>query len=105
PLSVDMLPELLFLAVFASAFALLFQHFGIKHCSPSTSSIILALESVFGIIFSLIAGMEKDVTLRQWIGFAVVFIAVIVSETKLSFLRGKKTVKPETSEGKEQSDE
>ena len=97
PISAAMLPDLLFLAVFASAAALLFQHFGIKYCAPATSSIILSLESVFGIAFSFIAGMETEFTLRQGIGFAVVFIAIIVSETKLSFLRKK----PERSEERE----
>lgn len=104
PIDIGMLPDLLFLAVFASALALLFQYFGIKHCSPSTSSLILALESVFGIIFSFIAGMETDFTLRQGIGFFVVFIAIIVSETKLSFLSRKKA-SPDAEKTEESSDE
>ncbi len=96
PVSVGALPDLLFLAVFASAFALLFQHFGLRYCTPSTSSLILSLESVFGIIFSFIFGMETEITLRQGIGFVVVFAAIIVAETKLSFLKKKK---PDTGSG------
>lgn len=77
--------SLLYLAVFATALALCLQNIGQKHTSPSAASIILSLESVFGILFSVLFYGEK-LNSRLLIGFALIFLSVIISETKLSFL-------------------
>ncbi len=78
-----------YLCVFATAGAIGLQTFGLKYTSPSSSALILSLESVFGVIFSIMVGAEV-VTVRLLIGFVVVFIAIVVSETKLEFLQKKK---------------
>ena len=78
-----------YLAVFCTSAALTFQNFGQKYTDPSTASIILSLESVFGVAFSVALGAET-LTLRMIVGFALIFVAVIISETKLSFLKGKR---------------
>ena len=78
-----------YLAVFCTSVALTFQNFGQKYTDPSTASIILSLESVFGVAFSVVLGAES-LTLRMTVGFALIFVAVIISETKLAFLKGKK---------------
>lgn len=78
-----------YLCVFATAGALGLQTFGLKYTSPSAGALILSLESVFGVIFSIMVGAET-VTVRLLVGFAVIFIAIIVSETKLEFLQKKK---------------
>ncbi|MBQ8509886.1 MAG: DMT family transporter [Clostridia bacterium] len=78
-----------YLAVGCTAVALTFQNFGQKYTDPSTASIILSLESVFGVAFSVALGRE-GMTPRIFVGFALIFVAVIVSETKLAFLRKKK---------------
>ena len=62
------------------------QTFGQKYTSPQTSSIILTLESVFGTLISVIFYHEA-LTVREICGFALIFIAVLISETKLAFLR------------------
>ncbi|MDF2985933.1 MAG: protein of unknown function transrane [Eubacterium sp.] len=77
---------LLYLAVFATAVALLFQNIGQKWTHPSAAAIILSLESVFGVMFSVMFYGEQ-LTLRLIIGFILIFIAVIISETKLSFIK------------------
>ena len=79
-----------YLCVFATAGALGLQTFGLKYTSPSAGALILSLESVFGVIFSIMVGAE-EVTARLLIGFAVIFFAIVVSETKLEFLQNKKT--------------
>ncbi len=79
-----------YLCVFATAGALGLQTFGLKYTSPSAGALILSLESVFGVVFSILVGAE-DVTVRLLIGFAVIFFAIVVSETKLEFLQKKKT--------------
>ena len=80
---------LAYLCVFATAGALGLQTFGLKYTPPSAGALILSLESVFGVIFSIMVGAE-EVTVRLLIGFAVIFIAIVVSETKLDFLKKKK---------------
>lgn len=62
------------------------QTIGQKYTSPQTSSILLTLESVFGTLIS-VAFYGERLTLRELAGFALIFIAVIISETKLQFLK------------------
>lgn len=77
---------LLYLAVFATTGALLMQNVGQKYTHPAAASILLSLESVFGVAFSMIFYGEK-LTLRLTAGFLLIFISVIVSETKLGFFK------------------
>jgi drug/metabolite transporter (DMT)-like permease len=86
--SIENVAGLVYLAVFATAIALLFQNIGQKHTHPSAVAIILSLESVFGVLFSVVFYREQ-LTLRLITGFIFIFIAVIISETKLSFLKKK----------------
>ena len=79
---------LLYLAVFATTIALLLQNIGLKYADPTSGAILLSLESVFGVLFSMLFYQER-LTLRLGAGFLLIFIAVILSETKLSFLRKK----------------
>lgn len=62
------------------------QTIGQRYTSPQTSSILLTLESVFGTLIS-VAFYGEQLTLRELAGFALIFIAVIISETKLQFLK------------------
>lgn len=87
--SMESITGLLYLAVFATAIALLLQNVGQKYSNPAPAAIILSLESVFGVAFSIIFYHEK-LTLRLFIGFLLIFLAIIISETKLSFLFKKK---------------
>ncbi|MBP1754613.1 MAG: EamA family transporter [Firmicutes bacterium] len=76
---------LLYLAVFATALALLLQNVGQKYTHPAPAAIIMSLESVFGALFSVLF-YHEIITPRLFVGFGFIFIAVIISETKLSFL-------------------
>ncbi len=78
--------ELLYLAAIATAAAMLFQNISQKYIHPSTVAIILALESVFGVLFSVIFYNER-LTAQILLGFILIFIAVIIAETKLSFFK------------------
>ncbi len=88
--SSEMILSLIYLSVGCTACALLFQNFGQKYTTSAAASLLLSLESVFGVAFSVAFGRE-DSSARLYIGFALIFIAVIVSETKLSFLKKKKS--------------
>ena len=80
---------LVYLAVFATAGALLLQNVGQAGTNPSSAAIILSLESVFGVLFSVVFYGEQ-ITWRMAAGFAIIFVAIILSETKFSFFRKTK---------------
>ncbi len=82
---------LLYLAIFATAVALLLQNIGQKYTKPAPAAIILSLESVFGILFSVVFYQEQ-LTVRLAVGFILIFIAVIISETKLGFITKRKAL-------------
>lgn len=68
-----------YLGVFATALCLFLQSFGLKYSEPSVGGMILSLESVFGVICSIILYHEK-LTGRMIIGFVVIFIAIMLSQ-------------------------
>ncbi len=84
----DMILQLFYLAFFATTLALLFQNMGQNLVSECQASILLSLESVFGVFFSVLCGQEY-LNGQIVFGFIIIFFAIIISETKLSFLRGK----------------
>lgn len=86
--SIEAIGGLIYLSFFATAVAILLQNVGQKYTSPAPASIILSLEAVFGVLFSVIFYHEQ-ITLKLFLGFLFIFSAVIISETKLSFLKTK----------------
>lgn len=86
---------LLYLCVMATTVALLFQNVGQVWSDPASASVILSLESVFGVLFSVIF-YGDPVTPRLLMGFVLIFVAVVCSETKFSFLR--RSSRPQLSE-------
>ena len=81
---------LLYLAVAATALALLFQNVGQKYTDPSSAALLLALEAPFGVAFSVLFGAESPAPL-MYLGFFLIFLAIVCSETQFKFLR--RTVK------------
>jgi drug/metabolite transporter (DMT)-like permease len=80
---------LAYLCVMATTVALLFQNIGQIWSDPASASVILSLESVFGVLFSVLFYGDK-VTGRMLVGFVLIFVAVVCSETKFSFLKRPK---------------
>jgi len=74
-----------YLVLCATCLTLTLQTYGQKHTPPAAAAILLSLESVFGVIVSIIAGERPSPIVYG--GFAVIFLSVLISETKLSFLR------------------
>ncbi len=87
--TVSIVMQLSYLSVFCTAIALGLQNFGLKYAHPTGGAVILTFEAVFGALFSLIFGAESGFTLFRGLGFVLMFAAVIISETKLSFLKIK----------------
>lgn len=90
-------PQMAYLAFGATAAALLLQNIGQKYTPPAEASLLLSLESVFGVIFSIIFYKEK-VSIRVACGFLLIFAAIIVSEYLGSKLKGNKDSKNEILE-------
>jgi len=77
---------LLYLAVAATTLALLFQNVGQKYTDPSSAALLLSLEAPFGVAFSVLFGDERPTPL-MYLGFLLIFVAVVCSETQFKFLR------------------
>ena len=75
-----------YLAIVATALALLLQNIGQKFTDANSAAIILGTESLFCVLFGVIYAKEKVTTMLA-IGFVLIFAAILVSETKLKFLR------------------
>ena len=79
---------LIYLAVAATTLALLFQNIGQKYAPPAAVAMLLSLEAPFGVAFSVIFTDESPTAL-MYFGFFLIFMAIVCSETKFSFLRRK----------------
>ena len=77
---------MVFLTVVSTAACIMMQVFGQKYTPPSQAAVIMTLESVFGALSSVIFNNEI-MTFRLVAGFALTFAAVIISETKLGFIK------------------
>lgn len=80
---------LLYLAVAATALALLFQNVGQTYTSPSSAAVLLSLEAPFGVLFSVAFSDERPTGFMIF-GFVLIFISILCSETKFSFFSRKK---------------
>ena len=77
---------LIYLGVMATTVALLFQNVGQVWSDPASASVILSLESVFGVGCSVVFAGDQ-VSVQMAFGFLLIFVAVVCSETKFSFLK------------------
>ena len=80
-----------YLCVMATTVALLFQNVGQFWSDPASASVILSLESVFGVASSVIF-YGDEVPVQLLAGFALIFVSVVCSETKFSFLHKRSKV-------------
>ncbi len=75
----DAVRKILYLAFFATCFAQFGQMIGQKWTNPTVTSLILSLESVFGVFFDVLVG-GRTLEVYIIIGFAIVFIAELMNE-------------------------
>ena len=66
-------------ADFSTTIAMSLQNIGQSMAPASHAAILLSLESVFGVAFSCLL-LGETLTVRMVLGFAVIFVALIVSE-------------------------
>ena len=89
----NMLP-ILYLGIGSSGIAYTLQILGQNGVNPAAASIILSLESVFGVIGTALF-LGKTLTPREYLGCAIVLVAVILSQIDLGALIKKKTANKE----------
>ncbi|MGG7165364.1 DMT family transporter [Clostridium ihumii] len=87
-LSIKVMPSILYLVIFSTMLCFIIQNIAQKYTTASHAAIILSLESVFGSILSIIIFKDKF-SLNMILGCLLIFIAIIITETKLSFLKKK----------------
>lgn len=88
---------IVYLGLIATALCLYMQSYGLKYAEPAIGGMLLSLESVFGVVFSVIFYHER-ITLRMLIGFAVIFAAILLSQwdgrsRKLKFFKTQEKTK------------
>lgn len=78
--------NLLYLAVFSTTIAYLLQTIGQKYVSETKAAIILSTEAFWGMSFSIVL-LHELLTFKMAAGAALILTAIIISETKLSFIK------------------
>lgn len=81
--------SLLYLGLLSSMLCFTLQNVGLKYVPSSLASLFLSFESVFGVLFSTIF-LHERMSLRMAIGCILIFLAIVLAETKFNF---KKTAK------------
>lgn len=94
----NMMP-ILYLGIGSSGIAYTLQILGQKGVNPAAASIILALESVFGIIGTALF-LGQMLTPREYLGCAIVLVAVVLSQIDIKEIAKKrrKTEEQKTEE-------
>jgi drug/metabolite transporter (DMT)-like permease len=78
--------SLLYLGVFSTTIAYLLQTVAQKMITETKAAIILSTESFWGMVFS-VAILDEVMTIKMIVGAIMILCAIIISETKLPFLK------------------
>jgi drug/metabolite transporter (DMT)-like permease len=78
--------SLLYLGVFSTTIAYLLQTVAQKMITETKAAIILSTESFWGMVFS-VAILDEAMTIKMVLGAILILGAIIISETKLPFLK------------------
>lgn len=87
---------LAYLTLAATCGALLFQNVGQTYTTPAAASVLLSLEAPFGVLFSVLLYGERP-TVKMLLGFALIFAAVVCSETRFEFLKKGRNAEADTA--------
>ena len=97
PQIAENLPTLAYLGVCSSGIAYTLQIIGQRDANPAVASIILSLESVFGVVGGAMF-LGEAMSPREYIGCAIVFLAVILSQLDISSHKKRSSGKSESSD-------
>ncbi len=73
--------SMLYLGLLSTMLAYLLQNIGQKHTKPATAALLLSLESVFGMLFSVIF-LHEVLTAKMIVGCVIIFASIVFSELK-----------------------
>ena len=82
----EALYSIIYLAVFSTTIAYVFQNIAFQYTTATKGAIILSLESFFGMLLSVLF-LHEVLTGRMVIGAALIMIAIFITELKPSFHR------------------
>lgn len=85
-MELEAVSAIFYLGVFSTTIAYLFQTIAQKFTNETKTAIILSTESFWGMVFSILL-LGEVLTPRMIIGAILILCAIIISETKLSFLK------------------
>ena len=74
---------ILYMGVCSSGIAYTCQVLGQRDADPTYSAIILSLESVFAAIGGALFGTDESMTLRAYLGCAIIFMGIIFSQIQI----------------------
>lgn len=95
PLIGECMLSILYLGICSSGIAYTLQIVGQKNVNPAVASVILSLESVFGVVGGAIF-MGETMSTREYIGCVIVFLAVVLSQIDLvAIIKSKKAKRQE----------
>ena len=80
-----------YMSVACTALCFFLEAWGMKYTSSAVAAVILTLESVFGTVISVLFYHER-LTVKILLGFALIFISVLISELKPELIRKDKTI-------------
>lgn len=84
----DTIQGILYLGIGCTMLAFQFQMIGQSHTSPSTSSLLLSTESLFGVLFSILL-LGEAINGKIVLGFGLIFLAIIMSDIGIDFKKIK----------------
>jgi drug/metabolite transporter (DMT)-like permease len=85
---VEGVSSLVYLGVFSTTIAFLLQTVAQKYTTETNAAIILSTEAFWGMVFSVLL-LSEVLTVKMMIGAVLILMAIIISETKLSFFKKK----------------
>lgn len=74
-----------YLSIFCTVIAFVFQNWAQKQVSPSETALLVSLESVFGVLGSILL-LHEAMSPRLVLGFALVFWAIVMSQAHVSLI-------------------
>ena len=77
-------PSFLYMGICSCGIAYTLQIIGQKDTNPTVASIIMSLESCFSVLGGFLILGER-LTTREWIGVAIMFVAILLTESKELF--------------------
>lgn len=80
--------SVVYLAVFSTTIAYVFQNLAHKYTTATKAAIILSTEALFGTLFSVIF-LHEVLTAKMMTGAALIMVAILIAELKPAYFKSK----------------